>query len=108
MYGGNELIRDIAIHIHKNKSGNIDPSEDQNSRTTRTVIQYGGGVKYEDIPDSKSKWSGKTYSNDMFGENGPSNHYDPTKYGKPAPYQEGQPGQPLPLTTQPPQVPIYR
>jgi len=87
MYGGDALIKDIMIHnmTSNNKLGRA--RSDPPLPTHKQVIQYGGGVVI--MP---KEGSGNTYSHEV-----------------PLPVtNEGMPGQPLPLTGQPPMNPVYK
>jgi hypothetical protein len=85
-YGSDVLVKAIKIHNKKNKNGSskiVDPGEPER---TRQVIQYGGGVERVTDPSSKTYY---------FDDTVPQTN-------------EGQPGQPLPLTGNVPMNPVYK
>ncbi len=87
-YGSDELIRAIRIHNLNNKSG-TPLNDEPTTNTTREIIQFGGkGVEVVPVEDQKSHTT-------IFNQDVPDTN-------------EGQPGQPLPLTGQAPINPVYK
>lgn len=86
-YGSDDLVRAIRIHNEKNKLGTEGSKVKQEE--SRQIIHYGGGV--ETVPQG-GEASGNTYYNHDFVPQ----------------TNEGQPGQPLPLTGTPPVNPVYK
>jgi len=87
-YGNDDLIRAIRINNELHRNG-VPLEEGPQANTTKQVIQFGGGVDTVPIEDPGSQHT--TY----FKNEVPSTN-------------EGQPGQPLPLTGQAPINPVYK
>jgi hypothetical protein len=88
-YGSDDLVRAIRIHNEKNK-GRTPATQRDTRPENRQIIQYGGDV--ETVPNTGNMPTGNTYHGQDFVPE----------------TNEGQPGQPLPLTGTPPVNPVYK
>lgn len=90
-YGSDDLVRAIRMHNEKHKTGTAG-TEVKEDTNTKHIIHYGGDVETVITSPSSPQATGNTYR---------SREFVPET-------NEGQPGQPLPLTGRPPVNPIYR
>lgn len=84
LYGNDELVKDIKKYVEENEHGSI--SQQPQIVETKQVINFDGTV--DNIQTSPG-------STTYFDEPPPATN-------------EGMPGQPLPMTGQPPMIPVYK